>query len=149
LPDACVTTIFAHLTKTSRHTARYRQLLDGKLILLSFQVHAELLCADYSPARTARLMILQSNALKSPHTELTSVYYADVARFRKALKRARQHGGDASDADVWIIASALEHHAPLVSHDIHQVELGRAAGLPVFTQLADLRVANPVWGRQR
>lgn len=50
---------------------------------------------------------------------------------------------DAQDADAWVISSALEHAAPLLSHDIQQVHLGRAVGLQVLTALDGLKDQNP------
>ena len=44
---------------------------------------------------------------------------------------------------MWIIASALEHDLPLLSHDRQQVALGRVAGLDVLTNLPGLRDHNP------
>jgi predicted nucleic acid-binding protein len=137
------TTVFAHLTKDGPHTARYRALLDGYVLGLSFQADAELMSADYAIGRQLKLQALAAMCVRIPHTDATSRRYADVSRIRRGLRRQRAAGSDASDADAWIISSAIEHGADLLSHDAQQVALARAMGLDVYTALPRLRAGNP------
>jgi predicted nucleic acid-binding protein len=140
---ACDTTVVAHLTKIGRHSAAYKSILGTRRISFSFQARSELLGAQYQGKRLAQLQTLLATTLPLPQTDATSIWYARIAAARKELKRKHQVGGDAGDADVWIIASAMEHRLALVSHDQQQVALARSMGHPTLTDLDDLRGANP------
>jgi predicted nucleic acid-binding protein len=135
--------VFAHLTKASRHSFAYRRVLQDFSLAISFQTGAELLAADYSSARQRRLDALVEESLHLPHSAGTSAWYADTSRIRRALKQGRERGGDAGDADVWIISSALVYRTILMSHDGHQVALGRGLGLIISTALPRYRAGNP------
>ncbi|MEX1252865.1 MAG: hypothetical protein WEE64_00855 [Dehalococcoidia bacterium] len=137
------TTLFAHLTKASRHSASYERMLGGRRLAASFQTPPELLSAGYGVKRQQRVDDLLIVTLKLPHSEATDVWYGRVAERRRALKKWAQPGSDASDADMWIISSALEYGFPLFSHDKQQVQLGRAMGLRVLTSLDGLKDDNP------
>ena len=137
------TSVFAHITKLSAHTLTYRRLLQGTDLVISFQTRPELAAAAYAPPRQARLEGLLRAIVELPHGHETSGWYTRGILQRKVLKRARRVGGDAGDADLWIIASALEYSIPLVSHDAQQVALGRAMGLSVFTALPAHISGNP------
>ena len=106
---------------------------------VSFQTEAELLSSEYAPRRQARLDYALSFALRLPHTARTSLWYARIVTIRKELKRSRKTGGDAGDADVWIIAGAAEHGIALVSHDRQMVALARSAGQRAYTAIPALR----------
>jgi predicted nucleic acid-binding protein len=93
-------------------------------IVLSFQVWPETVSGNFTPARRSRLDLLMSTAVWLPHSRAADIRYAQVLIVRKASKRRQVVGSDASDADMWIIASALEHALPLLSHDRQQVALG-------------------------
>ncbi len=110
---------------------------------ISFQTDAELLSSEYAPRRQARLNYALSFALRLPHTAETSVWYAKIVTVRKELKRARKAGGDAGDADVWIIAGAAEHRIPLISHDRQMVVLARSSDQRAYTAIPTLRSGNP------
>ena len=111
--------------------------------MLSFQSRAELLNAGYSKTRQKQLDIYLSACVTAPHSQSTDVHYARVVAVRRQLKSQSQVGGDAGDADAWIISSALEHAIPLATHDRQQVLLARACGLPTYTDMPDLRAQNP------
>lgn len=78
-----------------------------------------------------------------PHSSADDARFAIASRKRGELPRKQNAGSDASDADIWIIASALEHDLPLLSHDKQQVALGRSLRLAVWTNLPGLRDDNP------
>ncbi len=137
------TTALAHLTKASRHSGAYNRIIGHKRIVLSFQSRPELLGANYAPSRQKRLDALLAVVITAPHSAATDVWYARVVAVRKQLKAQSRMGGDAGDADAWIIASALEHSVPLMSHDRQQVELARACDCPTYTDLDELRAGNP------
>jgi len=139
------TSVVSGLTKVSTDCTAYQRLMGESRLAVSSQTRAELLSFphSYGPARRQRLDDLLNVMLLLPHSEATNVWYARVMEKRSTLKRAQQPGGDVSDADVWIISSALEHRLALMSHDAQQVCLGRAMGLRVLTNLAGLREGNP------
>ena len=137
------TTVVSHLTKTSPHSTAYDEILGERRLAVSFQTTAELKGAGFGRARQLRVDALLAATLRLPQSESTDVWYARVAEKRKDLRKLSQSGANASDADVWIISSALEYGLPLLSHDTQQVYLGRAAGLRVLTNLEGLREDNP------
>jgi hypothetical protein len=100
--------------------------------------------AQFSPRRQARLDALLATAVVLVHSHATDVFYAATARARQQLKRLQQPGSDASDGDIWVIASSLEHGLPLISHDKQQIALAREIGLATLTNLPGLRDENPV-----
>jgi len=97
----------------------------------------------FKGARRQRLEDLLAAVLKLPHSEATSVWYGRVIETRKNLRTSHRLGEGANEADVWVVASALEHQVPLLTHDEQQVCLGRAMGLKVLTNLPGLRENNP------
>jgi predicted nucleic acid-binding protein len=139
----CDTNVVQYLTRNSPQSVAYQGLIGERRLAISFQTEAELLGFPYKEARRRRLEDLLAAMLKLPHSEATSVWYGRVVEARKNLRTSHRPGEGASEADVWIIASALEHQLPLLTHDEHQVHLGRAMGLRVLTNLPDLREANP------
>ena len=140
------TSVFTRLTKESPDTTFYGDLIGKDLILISFQVRAEVLSAEFVPNRQQRLIELLKASTVLRHSDATDIHYAAASRERKLLRRTQKAGSDASDGDVWVIASALEHDLPLLSHDRQQIALAREVGLPTFTNLPTLRDANPVLG---
>lgn len=140
---AADTTVISHLSKASKHSAAYQSMLGERRLAVSFQTPAELLGAGFGPRRQQRVNDLLAAILILPHSESTNIWYSRVAERRRELKRAGRDGSDASDADVWIISSALEYGLPLLSHDKQQIHLGRAMGLRVPTDLDGLREDNP------
>jgi|CXWL01.1.fsa_nt_gi predicted nucleic acid-binding protein len=136
------TSTIGHLTKQSDHTLAYERILVGRKAAMSFQADAELLSAGYAPSRDQRLSALRHGIVLLPHSQATSAWYARVIGVRKALRPRRSLGSGAGDADVWIIASAMEHGIPLVSHDRQQIALAQAAGHSVFTNIRDMRHVN-------
>jgi len=137
------TSVVSHLTTVSENCTAYQGLLGNLRLAVSFQTPAELLSAGFGAARQQRLQDLLNVILVLPHSEATNVCYARVVERRRDLRKAQQPGADAADADAWIIGSALEHKLSLMSHDAHQVCLGRAMGLRVLTNLSGLRDGNP------
>jgi predicted nucleic acid-binding protein len=139
------TSVVSHLTNVSTECTAYQELMGESRLAVSFQTRAELLSFPhrYGPARRQRLDDLLNVILLLPHSEATNVWYARVVEKRDSLRKAHQPGDGAQDADAWIISSALEHRLALMSHDAHQVCLGRAMGLPVLTNLDGLRESNP------
>jgi len=136
------TSVVSRLTKVSKDSRAYQEMLGERRLAVSFQTPAELLGGSFVAARQKRLNELLAVTLVLPHAESTDVSYARVAERRKELGRLQQPGAWASDADVWIISSAVEHRLPLMSHDVQQVHLGRAMGLRVLTNLPELRDDN-------
>ena len=136
------TTTVGHLTKQGEHTHIYDGALEGRKAAISFQVDAELLSSGYGPSRQMRLDLLRAGLLYLPHSRATNRWYARVSNVRKALRRGRGGGRDAGDADMWIIATALEHGLALVAHDRHQILLAVETGVRVFTNIRDLRYLN-------
>ena len=110
---------------------------------MSFRTRTELLSFPFGDERKQRLDDLRAAILLLPHAESTDVWFSRVHERRGELKKAKQPGADLSEADIWIISSALEYSLPLMSHDIQQVHLGRAMGLKVLTNLDGLRDENP------
>jgi predicted nucleic acid-binding protein len=138
------TSVISHLTKVSPQSKAYNDMIGDRWLAVSFQTRPELLAADFGEARRQRIEDLLAVSLKLPHSEATDVQYSKIIPMRKELKRIRRPGGDAGEGDMWIIASALEHGLPLISHDEGQVDLGRAMGVKVLTNLPDLRNTNPI-----
>ena len=137
------TSVLSHLTKTSEHAGAYQKMLGERWWAVSFQTKPELLAWNIGLARRQRVNDLLAATRLLPNSEATGVWYSRVVPVRKELKRSGRPGGDAGEADIWIIASAMEHRLPLVSHDTQQVHLGRAMGLRVLTNLEGLREDNP------
>ena len=137
------TSVVLRLSKVSEHSEAYEHLLGGRRIAVSFQTPPELLGARIGPKRRQRVMDLIATFLKLPHAESTDVWYARVIERRKQLRSRSQEGSGASEADVWIISSTLEHRMALLSHDAQQIHLGRAEGLKVLTNLDGLKDDNP------
>jgi len=137
------TTVISYLSKASPQSKAYEALLGQRRLAVSFQTRAELLALGVGEARQRRVNDLLAATLILPHSEATDVWYSRVLLVRNDLRRSGRPRGDAGEADVWIIASALEHGLPLLSHDKGQVHLGRAAGLRVVTNLEGLREDNP------
>ena len=138
------TAVLSLLTKASDACEAYQALIGERRLAVSFQTEAELLSANFSEKRQQRVNDLLAVTLKLPHSESTNVWYARVAEVRKTLKRSSLPGSDASDADMWIISSALEYGFPLASQDTQQVHLARATQLMTVTYLQGLRDDNPV-----
>jgi predicted nucleic acid-binding protein len=145
VPDYAVidTTVLAHLTKVSSNSRFYIERTRDTRTAIPFQVEAELLSAEYAPSRALHLTAIEAAMVRLPHSDATSAWYARVALTRKDLRRRRAAGGGAGDADVWIVASTLEHRSALVSHDAQQVALARASNVPTYTALPALRAGNP------
>ena len=137
------TSVFLHLSRRSPHTNAYQTLIGERRLAASFQTWPELNGAGYRGERQQRVNDLLTVTLQLPHSGATNEWYARVQERRRDLRKRQFSGSDASDADVWIISSALEHRLPLLSHDKQQVALGRAMGLKVLTDLEGLRDENP------
>lgn len=137
------TTVVSRLTSASEHSRAYNDILGNRRLAVSFQTRAELLGASFAKARKKRLKALLAVTLRLPQEESTDPWYDRVTEKRRELRKRQQLGSDASDADAWIISSALEYRFPLLSHDRQQVALGRAVGLKVWTNLEELRDDNP------
>ena len=137
------TTVMSYLTKASKHSAAYGLLIGERRLAVSFQTPPELRAAGFGPARQQRVDERLVVTLRLPQSEATGVWYARVVEKRKELRKRLRSGADASDADVWIVSSALEYGFPLLTHDTKQVHLGRAMGLKVLTNLDGLRDDNP------
>lgn len=137
------TAILSYLSKASPQATGYQELIGERRLAVSFQTLPELDAAEFGPRRKQRVDDLLAVTLQLPHSEATNTWYARVAQRRQELRKSQREGGTASDADVWIISSALEHGLPLISHDRQQVQLGRAVGLRVATNLEGLKEDNP------
>ncbi|MCH8066159.1 MAG: hypothetical protein IIC90_10085 [Chloroflexi bacterium] len=137
------TGVISYLTKASEHSRAYNELIGERRLAVSFQTPAELAAARFGASRQQQVDDLIAAIVVLPHGEPTNVWYGRVVLRRKELKRGGRAGSDASDADVWIISSALEHSMALLSHDTQQVHLGRAIGLKVLTNLDGLKDDNP------
>ena len=139
--------VITRLTSRSPDSAAYAGWVDERLIAISFQVKAELLSCRYSEARISRLRALVASCVDLKHSEATNVWYARVADKRRELQRAGHDGGNAGQADMWVISSTLEHGLVLLAHDRALVRLAREMGLRVFTNLPGLRDGNPTESR--
>ncbi len=137
------TTVVSHLTNVSEHSRAYNKMLGKRRLAVSFQTTAELLGAGFGRARQRRLRDLLAVTLRLPQGPSTDRWYARVVEKRAELIKRGELGRAASDADAWIISSALEYGLSLLSHDRNQVALGRAIDLAVVTNLPDLREENP------
>lgn len=136
--------VIQRLTKASKHSTAYQTMIGDRKLAMSFQTQAELL--GFNPKgeqRKKRLRDLLAAIVKLPNTEATNIWYSRVIAVRTELRRSHRPGEGAQDGDVWVLSSALEHGIPVLSHDDHQVHLGRAAGLKVLTNLPGLRESNP------
>ncbi len=127
------TSVIVRLTRADETANAYREMLGSARLAVSFQVEAELMefasSERWGGARKRALAELQSNATRIPHEHSTSVWYALVMRENRRLRRL------CGDADLWIVAQALEHDAPLMMHDRNQARLAEAVGVAVQTQL--------------
>ena len=137
------TNVITYLTKASKQCGAYQAMLGDRRLAISFQTQAELLGVQFSPPRLQRLRDYLAVLLILRQTEATNVWYSRVAARRAELRRARADGAGASDGDMWVISSALEHGLPLLSHDKQEVHLGRSIRLKVLTNLQSLRNDNP------
>jgi predicted nucleic acid-binding protein len=137
------TSVISRLTKRSPDADAYAAWRGNRLLAVNFQILAELLGANYAGARKQRLDDLVSACVRLGLNESTHVWYSRVAATRSERRKGRREGADAGDADMWVLASALEYSIPLFSHDRGQVQLGRAVGLEIMTNIQDLRSANP------
>lgn len=137
------TTVVIHLSRVSEDSQAYQEMMGERWLAVSFQTPPELWDGPVGESRRQRLRDYIAATLVLPNTEATGVWYSRVAERRKELRKMQQPGSDASDADVWIISTALEHRMPLLSHDKQQVQLGRAVGLRVLTNIPELRDDNP------
>lgn len=140
---AADTSVVSMLTRASEHLMAYQEMIGERKLAVSFQVRAELLSAGFGPNRRKRLDDLLAAMLVLPHAESTDVWYSRTIERRRELKKMGQPGCDAGEADAWIISSSLEHSIPLLSHDVQQVNLGRAIGARIITNLPTLRDSNP------
>jgi predicted nucleic acid-binding protein len=138
------TAILSYLTKSNSLGAAYDALIGNRKIAVSFQTIAELWSGTFSPSRQMQLDRLTDLATLLPHHEETSRCYARVARARAHLLPTRRPGRDSGDADMWIIASAIEHRLPLITHDKQMVALAREVECDVLTLLAGERRLNPL-----
>jgi len=111
------TSVISHLTKASAHSKAYSDMMGHRRLAVSFQTRPELLAAGFGAARQRRVDDLLAVTLKLPQSEATDIWYSRMIPARKELKRAGRPGGDAGDGDMWVIASALEHQLPMLSHD--------------------------------
>lgn len=127
------TNVMAYFAGSSLWSAGYAALLDGRRIALSFQVRAELggypESAGWGGRRQEALALLIEDCLQVPHSEASNTWYTRVTDMRRRLSNGAQ------DADAWIIAQALEHDAPLMTHDAQAAELAAAMGVEVLTLL--------------
>jgi predicted nucleic acid-binding protein len=135
--------VVQRLTKASPESLAYQSMIGEHRLAISFQTEAEALSFPFEGARRKRLDDLLAAMLRLPHSEATSVWYSRVVGKRTNLRRSGLPGGNAQDADVWVISSALEHRLAVLSHDEAQVHLGRAMGLKVVTNLPGYRETNP------
>lgn len=137
------TGVLSFLIRDYARRPAYQSFLGRRTLAISFQTVAEVLAAQLGPARRVSLEAALRWSAVLPHAHETSECYALVSNARQQLRRGRQVGSDAGDADMWIIASALQYALPLMSHDRQQVMLGRAMGVRVFTTLPELAHGNP------
>jgi predicted nucleic acid-binding protein len=138
------TNVCIYLTEPRKDLAiRYMSWIGSRQMALNFQILAELLNLGVNHDRMVNLEALLAAAVPLPHGDSTSVWYSRTFEARRALKRGNQLGGDAGDADRWIVASALEYGIPCVSHDRQFVALARALRVDTFTALPGLSEGNP------
>lgn len=135
--------VITRLTSRSPDSAAYNAWIGDRTIAVSFQVKAELLSCRYSETRMNSLNLLIASCVDLKHSEATNVWYARVADTRRELQKTHHDGGNAGQADVWVISSTLEHGLVLLAHDGALVQLACAMNLQVFTNLPDLRAGNP------
>ncbi len=135
--------VVSRLTDRSQYQEAYLGWIADRRIAINFQVKAELLGCRFSETRRRRLDDLIASLVFLPNSEATIVCYSQVAERRRELQKIGHPGGNAGDGDVWVISSALEHRLVLLSHDTAAVELARAMGLDVFTNLPAQRSRNP------
>ena len=140
---AADTSVLSRLSKTSEDSEAYEAMIGSRRLAMSFQSTPELSNAGFVERRQQRLKDLLTAVVELPHSAATNEWYARTTARRSELQKKQFSGAFASDADVWIISSALEHGLPLLSHDKEQVDLGRAMGLKVLTNLPTLRDSNP------
>ncbi|HMO97389.1 MAG TPA: PIN domain-containing protein [Tepidiformaceae bacterium] len=128
------TNVIVNLTKSSPLSQQYEALRNGRLIAISFQVRAELAgypdTQGWGGARQQRLAELVAACVQGPQTDASITWYARVAQRRMELRLQQ-----VSDGDVWVIAQALEHSAPLMTHDRAAGQLAQTMGVKVLTTL--------------
>lgn len=129
------TNVLAYLTVASPLSTGYQALLRGRHIALSFQVRAELIeypqRHNWGARRTEALELLIQKCVSVPHSEAATTWYARVTTKRLELRNS------AEDSDVWVVAQALEHGVPFMSHDRAAIELARGMGLEALTMLPE------------
>lgn len=122
-----------HLASGSLWSRGYEQIRAGRRLAISFQVRAELggypETRGWGGRRQEALALLLAECVELPHGPSSNTWYARVNEKR------RQSKNSAGDADVWVIAQALEYDLPLMTHDAAVVELARFMGVDVLTML--------------
>ena len=120
--------------RDDRLTDSYRDLIGTRLVILPFQVVAEvrygMLRARWGELRVRRAeRVLAGFAIAQPDDATLTVY----AQLRlRAIQNGHPLGDKVHDGDRWIGATAVSAHRPLVSHDaiFQNVE-----GLDIWTML--------------
>ena len=130
------TTVFgAELTPSTKHLAeRYRQVLSGKLVIISFQTAAEIrygaLRGGWGRRRLERVDgLLREATTVFPNEELVNEY---VRLRHQCAQVGHALGQKHHEADRWIAATARWLGVPLVAHD---AVFRQAPGLELVTDL--------------
>jgi predicted nucleic acid-binding protein len=125
--------VMIYLSAASLWAPGYDTLRAGRRIAISFQVRAELggypETRGWGGRRQEALALLLEGCVELPHGASSNTWYARVNEKRRQMKNA------AGDADVWVVAQALEYGLPLMVHDGAAIELARAMGVEVLTLL--------------
>ncbi|HLL90223.1 MAG TPA: PIN domain-containing protein [Tepidisphaeraceae bacterium] len=132
LLDTSVASLLHPKRASSPELALYRPDLDGRAFAASFQTIAELLLwADknrWGPAARAQLELLIARC---------TIIWVDARLLRTwslVMRECTLAGRRLEPDDAWIVATAVRHGLPLVTHDRDQTDLP-IDGLSVITHL--------------
>jgi predicted nucleic acid-binding protein len=127
------TNVLSYLTKASRHSAQYLALIGTKTIVVPFVARVELDGFEWKKPRRDRLDSLLAACILVEQSSATGTWFNLAAVKRRELNLISAVG----DNDLWIIATAGEHSAPLLTHDRAQATVARSLGITVLTALED------------
>jgi tRNA(fMet)-specific endonuclease VapC len=128
------TDVVSYLFKNSGHATRFRSLIEGKRIAISFVTVAELykwaIHRSWSETRVQSLEVMLSKCVVVRFSSRLAWKWAEISA-------ARQKAGRTIDSmDAWIAATAVHHSISLVTNN---VEHFRAAQDLCGLQLAEVR----------
>lgn len=109
------TNIASFVVRRDSRLDRYRVHYDGQVVVLPFQVVAELRfgvrLAQWGPRRRADLERFISGCVVAPYSDGLASVWAELMLHAQGIGRRLEAG------DAWIAATALHLGRPLLTHD--------------------------------